>query len=71
MVRDFGAVNADIKRLVPFAKDGVGKNKVPREFLEFIERNVQLVKDEKSFVKGFIEHFQAVVANFSYKFPRQ
>lgn len=71
MLQDFDAVRSDIKRLKAFARDAQGKKKIPREFLGFIEKNVDLVNDKKSFEKGFIEHFQAVVANFSYRFPKQ
>ena len=66
---DFRAVQADIlgfKRAVAYQ---VGRGLVSREFLAFIERNVTLaLEDEKSFRKGFLPHFETVLAYFVYFF---
>ena len=66
---DFLAVQGDLyafKRDVVYA---VGRKVVPEEFKTFIDRNVDLaVKDESSFRRGFIQHFQSVVAWFVYHF---
>lgn len=60
--RPFKQVLLEINKLKPFASERASKEKVPKYFEEFIVRNVDKVKDEHSFLKGFVEHFQAVVA---------
>lgn len=60
--RPFREVRVEICKLKPFATERAEKDKIPAEFKEFICRNVDQVKDEKTFVDGFVEHFQAVVA---------
>lgn len=71
MTNDFPAAKLEIKKLIPFASEASSKRKVPECFLEFIEKNVHLVQDEKSFRKGFMQHFEAVVAFFYYLYPKQ
>ncbi len=60
--RPFREVNLEIQKLKPIASERASKDKVPKYFEQFIIRNVDKVKDEESFLKGFVEHFQAVVA---------
>lgn len=60
--RAFKEVLLEIKKLKPFASERANKEKVPKYFEEFIARNVDKVVDKHSFVDGFVEHFQAVVA---------
>jgi len=62
--RPFREVMVEICKLKPFATERAEKQpaKIPPEFKEFICRNVDKVKDEKTFLDGFVEHFQAVVA---------
>jgi CRISPR/Cas system CSM-associated protein Csm2 small subunit len=55
-------VIADIKRLKSFAHERANKDKIPRVFKDFIDRNVDKVVDRKTLIQGFAEHFQAVVA---------
>jgi CspA family cold shock protein len=66
---DFRAVQADI---VGFRRDvayQVGRELVPQEFQSFITRNVTLaLEDERSFRKGFLPHFESVLAYFVYFF---
>jgi CspA family cold shock protein len=65
----FREVQADI---VGFKRDAayqVGRGLVPRAFQAFISRNVALaVEDEHSFSKGFLPHFESVMAYFVYFF---
>lgn len=60
--RPFTEVLLQIKKMKAFASERASKEKVPRYFEEFINRNVDKVTTEKDFLQGFIEHFQAVVA---------
>ena len=60
--RPFSQVRTEILKLKPIASERLCKRKIPRSFEQFIYRNVDNVKDETTFVKGFVEHFQAVVA---------
>lgn len=71
VIGDYDKVKVNIQKLRFFAAEAAGKGKVPKSFHEFIVRNLDLVTDEKSFGKGFMEHFQAVVAYFYYHFPRK
>ncbi|MGO9264668.1 MAG: type III-A CRISPR-associated protein Csm2 [Candidatus Binataceae bacterium] len=59
----FAEVHFEVARLKAFAADRAARaNPIPPSFKEFIERNVDAIRDEKSFEKGFIPHFEAVVA---------
>jgi CRISPR type III-A-associated protein Csm2 len=60
----FGAVHPEIAKLRAFAADRAGRaeNALPLSFKKFIDLNVDAVTDEKSFEKGFMPHFEAVVA---------
>jgi CRISPR/Cas system CSM-associated protein Csm2 small subunit len=60
----FGDVWPEIGRLRSCAADRAGRkgdNALPQSFKEFIDRNVEAVKDERCFRKGFMPHFEAVV----------
>lgn len=60
----FGEIHPEIARLKEFAADRAGRasNPIPASFKQFIDRNVDAVTDEASFRKGFMPHFEAVVA---------
>jgi hypothetical protein len=47
--RPFNAVMLEINKLKPFANERASKDKVPWYFEKFIARNVDKVKDKKSF----------------------
>jgi CRISPR-associated protein Csm2 len=67
---NYRAIESDIQKLRAFVAEAKGKDKISPAFYQFIEKNLVLVKDEKSFAKGFMEHFQAVVAYFYYLYPK-
>jgi CRISPR type III-A-associated protein Csm2 len=60
----FGAVHPEIAKLKAFAADRAGRteNALPLSFKRFIDLNVDAVTDQNSFEKGFMPHFEAVVA---------
>jgi CRISPR type III-A-associated protein Csm2 len=60
----FGAVHPEIAKLKAFAADRAGRaeNALPSSFKRFIDSNVDAVTDQNSFEKGFMQHFEAVVA---------
>jgi len=60
----FGEIHADIAKLKAFAADRAGRrdNALPEPFKRFIDLNVNAVRDKHSFEKGFMLHFEAVVA---------
>lgn len=60
--KPWGEVLFELKRLKQFAHERARKNKVPDVFKQFIDRNIDKLTDRKSFERGFLEHFQAVVA---------
>lgn len=60
--RPFKEVYLKIALLKPFATERASKGKIPAYFEQFIIRNVDKVKDADTFLRGFVEHFQAVVA---------
>jgi CRISPR/Cas system CSM-associated protein Csm2 small subunit len=59
----FAEVWPEVGRLKAFAADRAGRseNALPASFKAFIDRNVDSIKDELSFRKGFMPHFEAVV----------
>jgi len=77
--RSFQDVVSEILSLKSLVANYVGRGKNQREREEregslkrFIDLNVALaVKDENSFVKGFIPHFECVVAYYKYHFPNK
>jgi CRISPR/Cas system CSM-associated protein Csm2 small subunit len=60
--RPFAQVLVELTKLKPIARERVAKKKIPDCFEQFIVRNVDKVKDPDAFLRGFVEHFQAVVA---------
>lgn len=60
----FGEVHPDIAKLKAIAADRAGRseNALPARFKEFIDRNIAAARDQRSFEKGFMPHFEAVVA---------
>ncbi len=71
MTKDWQSVNIDIKKLKAFIAEAFGKKKIPETFYHFINKNLDCVKDEISFVKGFLIHFEAVVAYFTFYNPKK
>ncbi len=70
MTGDWEAVNVEIKKLSPFVSEAKGKDKIPQSFYDFIDKNIKAIKVRKDFEEGFMEHFQAVVAYFTYHYPK-
>jgi CRISPR type III-A-associated protein Csm2 len=60
----FAGVHPEIAKLKAFAADRAqrAENKLPSSFKQFIDHNVNAITDQKSFEKGFMPHFEAVVA---------
>jgi CRISPR type III-A-associated protein Csm2 len=76
--RDFLSILPDLLKLKASAANyaGKGNNLWEREnrevFKQFIDRNIALATKEengRSFKKGFIPHFESVVAYYKYHFP--
>lgn len=61
---DFEDVRFEVVRLKEFAADRAARseNKLPLSFKEFIDRNIEAVTTQAAFQKGFMPHFEAVVA---------
>ena len=67
--KDFEAIKEHIFSLKRDVAYQVGRKVVPEEFQEFINRNMGwAVKDETSFRRGFMNHFESVLAYFVYYF---
>lgn len=63
----FESLVGEILGLRPMAANAVARKTATGLFKDFIDRNVGLaVQDEKHFRKGFLVHFQSVVAYFTY-----
>ncbi|MFZ5942937.1 MAG: type III-A CRISPR-associated protein Csm2 [Bacillota bacterium] len=60
----------DIKQLDSFVAEAKGKEKVPEIFYDFVAQNTKNCNSTKDILKGFLPHFQAVVAYFTYHYPR-
>ena len=69
MTGDWHSVKLDVKKLIPFVSEAKGKDKVPMSFFEFIEASIKRIDNQRDF-KAFVEHFQAVVAYFTYHYPK-
>jgi CxxC-x17-CxxC domain-containing protein len=63
----FAAARPTLLELKPFARDSVKRDVAPPLFEVFIGRNVDAVQTERDFLKGFLPHFQYVVAYFPRK----
>lgn len=60
----WASVWPEVKKLDVAAADGAAKQpqpKIPPLFHDFIRRNVDAIKCEKDFLKGFLPHFEALV----------
>lgn len=59
----WAAVWPEVKKLDVAAADGAAKQppKIPALFHDFIRRNVDRIKTQKDFLKGFLPHFEALV----------
>jgi len=62
LTNDYQTINTELKMLISYASNAACKSSpsIPRIFEKFIRKNLEMVKDAKTF-RGFIEHFQAVV----------
>jgi len=62
LTEDYPSINADLKMLVSYAANAACKRpaSIPKFFESFVKRNLDTVKDIKTF-RGFVQHFQAVV----------
>lgn len=69
MTGDWHCVNLDVKKLLSFVSEAKGKDKVPESFYKFIDANIKKIKEQKDF-EAFVEHFQAIVAYFTYHYPK-
>lgn len=58
----FGEVHMEVARLKAFAADRLARGNIPASFKQFIYRNIDAVTNQKSFAKGLMPHFEAVVA---------
>lgn len=73
MTGNFPAVYVDLKKLDPFVSEAKGKGKIPDLFYDFMIKNVKAIRpdNKEDFTKGFLEHFQAVVAFFTFHYPKK
>lgn len=65
---DFAALRGRMLKLDAYAADAVKKGNAPPLFRQFIQQNLKWAStDTKSFLEGFIPHFESVVAYFPKK----
>jgi len=67
--KTFERLKEDVATLKPIAAASVGRKTAPDIFKQFIDRNVDLVlrsPDSDALVRGFLTHFQSVVAYLKY-----
>jgi len=67
--KTFERLKEDVATLKPIAAASVGRKTAPDIFKQFIYRNVDLVlrsSDSDALVRGFLTHFQSVVAYLKY-----
>ncbi|MDY6827148.1 MAG: type III-A CRISPR-associated protein Csm2 [Bacillota bacterium] len=58
----------DIKVLDAFVAEAYGKENVPENFYKFININTSSIENSKDIIKGFLPHFQSVVAYHTYHY---
>jgi len=70
---DWGTERANVAKLSCHAADAVGKHrpKIPPSFHRFIESNVSMVKTERDFLDGFMQHFEALVGFAALHLPKE
>lgn len=62
---DFNTIVPEILALIPYVHNAKTRGVVPNLFQEFIEKNVNTAVESKdAFCKGFLKHFEYVVAFF-------
>jgi len=73
MTENFSAVYINLKKLDPFVSEAKGKGKIPDLFYDFVIKNIKVIRPDhkEDFTKGFLEHFQAVVAFFTFHYPKK
>jgi len=65
--KDFDRLKEEIRALKPLAASAVGRGNAPELFKRFMELNVdKAVESEEAFTRGFISHFQSIVAYTKY-----
>ena len=65
---DFAALRGRILKLDAYAADAVKKKNAPPLFKQFVQQNLRWAsRDEKSFLEGFIPHFESIVGYFPKK----
>lgn len=69
--RDFESTKEDLYGFYPQAAYAVGRKVAPEQFRKFIEKNIKLAVIDEKHYKGFVEHFQSVVAYFKEKDQRR
>ena len=69
----WAAVFPEVKKLDVAAADGAAKQppKIPGLFHDFIRRNVDAIKTERDFLRGFLPHFETLVGFGQAYFKRE
>ncbi|RJX27659.1 MAG: type III-A CRISPR-associated protein Csm2 [Dethiobacter sp.] len=63
--KNFEEIKAGLYSFYPNVADAISRNSnVPEEFRQFIYTNVGLAVKDSDHLKGFVEHFQSVLAYF-------
>lgn len=63
---DFDVVRSKILSMKRDVAYQVGRQVVPEEFMQFIDTNVELAIKDQDHFKGFLDHFESVLAYFVY-----
>jgi CRISPR-associated protein Csm2 len=63
--KNFEEIKPCLYSLYPNVADAVSRNSnVPEEFRQFINTNLNLAEKDPAHMKGFVEHYQSVLAYF-------
>lgn len=62
LLQNYNVINADLKKLIPFAVQAVHRESLRASPIleEFVRKNLERVRDSKTF-NAFVNHFEAVV----------
>lgn len=63
--KDFNAIMPELYELIPLLESTKNRKHITQEFQDYLTANInEAVKTAKNFEKGFIPHFQALVAYY-------
>ncbi len=65
--KQFQYVRIELSKIIPLLNSSKSKGHVSEEYLEFMEKNIELAKkSETNFLNGFMPHLQSLIAYYKF-----